>query len=170
MNALLRQSWTTALRSGQYIQAHGSLRIQTPTEIRHCAMGVLMNLVGSEWRWKQLAHRTVGPFGHETTYCSASLPPEILGEVGLSERQHSLIASLNDYGATFNQIADIIDRDIDQEPDLAESVTREVARIRDKALTTSVNVGFYEKLMGQGAKFVTYSGYSDKPMTWSIHA
>lgn len=129
MNPLLKQSWTTALRSGSYLQCRGVLRRSEGGGVRHCAMGVLVDLMASDWRWQTLiVTRQITDKGLVTS-TGGGVPIEMQAEACISSAQAAWIASLNDWGVNFNTIADIIDRDIESEPDLAASVKREIERI-----------------------------------------
>src|ERR1700722_7017928 len=110
MNPQLKQSWLAALRSGHYKQAFGHLRVSTGMgDVRHCAMGVLYDLITP----KPAFLPDPSPFAiFETVSGGGSfVPAERLAAVGLTPMQQQLIASLNDNGKNFDEIADIIERD-----------------------------------------------------------
>lgn len=114
MNPQLKQSWITALRSGRYQQGRGLLRERSFTGGAYfCAMGVLLDLVASPMQWDRLtrAPSRAGMADEVAGY----VPPEILGDIGISYVQQALIAGLNDFGKTFEQIADVIEADFDNE-------------------------------------------------------
>jgi hypothetical protein len=115
MNPQLKQSWLAALRGGTYTQGFGHLRTATIDGVRHCAMGVLYELIGAPPLHPVLAD----PF----------MPEAVFAAVGVFGVQQRLIASLNDHGRTFEQIADIIERDLESEEELHATVERELTRI-----------------------------------------
>jgi hypothetical protein len=124
MNPQLKQSWVGALRSGAYRQAFGHLRVSTEFGVRHCAMGVLYDLIAPP----------PDPFDETAgeDWLSPFMPEARLAAAGVSQYQQRLIASLNDHGSTFEQIADIVERDMESEEDLCASVQRELKRIHDR--------------------------------------
>lgn len=90
MDKDLRDRWCAALRSGEYQQGVGYLR----TGDAFCPLGVLADLIDpDEWRYESRAVRLWGG------RC-ADLPGYILSTDIQDE-----ISSLNDVGATFEEIA-----------------------------------------------------------------
>jgi hypothetical protein len=116
MNSALKQAWVRALRSGKYEQGRGALRSHS----RYCAMGVLYDLVV--------------PFTERWRTWGALIPEPVLQTHGISPACQKFIATLNDRGHTFEQIADLIDQDADLEVALGDAVRREVARIQTHSL------------------------------------
>jgi hypothetical protein len=126
MNPQLKQSWLAALRSGEYKQAFGHLRITTGMgDVRHCAMGVLYDLITPK---PAVIREPPFPF-HFEGVSSPFMAAHELAAVGVAPAQQQLIACLNDHGKTFDEIADIIERDLESEGDLAATVNAEVRRI-----------------------------------------
>jgi hypothetical protein len=114
VNPQLKQSWIAALRSGHYTQGRGLLRERSLTgDARFCAMGVLFDLIATPAQWDRLTKPAVR-FGMSDEV-SGYMPAEILGEIGVSDMQQALIAGLNDDGKTFEQIADVIEKDFEDE-------------------------------------------------------
>jgi hypothetical protein len=141
MDPQLKAAWTQALRSGHYKQARGHLFMRTATGPRYCANGVLYDLIATpEERSRHLTQG--GVFG--PNFGPGYMPLEAYSQTGLSQTQEGLIASLNDCGKTFAEIADIIEQDIDSEPALAAAVNREIERIRGLVLqpTTTLTKHF----------------------------
>ena len=104
MNPRIKQLWVTALRSGQYRQGRGILR---STDGAHCCLGVLCDLhakeTGTLWYYDYL-----GAFKW--------LPRQVADWAGLSSPDPDILGStlsrMNDSGATFREIADIIEREL----------------------------------------------------------
>ncbi len=113
MNAEIKKQWVEALRSGEYVQADSVLRAG-PAEF--CCLGVLCDL-----------HRiaTAGPaWGVADSYfdCTeymptvvskwAGLPPG--GDVALAEPVDGCftLAEMNDNGQAFDEIADVIEKEL----------------------------------------------------------
>lgn len=99
------RSLVVALRSGEYAQGRGSLR----TLDHFCCLGVgcdiVKDQVGGEWHLDN-SFRTPG------TYDRVGLPPpSVLERYGLWLDQASQLASMNDTGASFHEIADFIERE-----------------------------------------------------------
>lgn len=114
--------WVAALRSGKYKQGRHLLRSRTGR--RMCCLGVLCDIATAdgvgEWKWSQLAkeweHRE-SPDGAG----DAQLPlPAVRAWAGLPEGNpkvchahvFSTLSRVNDQGATFAEIADIIEEQL----------------------------------------------------------
>ena len=132
MRATLKHRWVDALRSGRYRQGRGHLRAELYGGVFHCAMGVLYDLIATPENWERLRIKGGPWFG-------SYLPVESIDVTGLDPLHERYIASLNDDGMTFAEIADVIERDIKAEPDVAGYVTDELTRIRSlpRALPSS---------------------------------
>lgn len=123
MNPQLKQSWIEALRSKRYHQGRGLLRERSRTVTRHCAMGVLFDLVATAAQWARMSTTVTRSATKEVVEeASGYIPPEILGEIGMSNVQQALVAGLNDCGRTFEEIADLIENDFEDELRLRKSV------------------------------------------------
>jgi len=123
MHAELKQSWIQALRSGKYNQGRGHLRAELYGKTYHCAMGVLYDLIATPEQWERLR------LGESSHFYGAYLPIETYEQTNIDPRFEKRIASLNDEGATFHEIADIMERDLLSEPDVADYVEAELSRI-----------------------------------------
>ena len=121
-----QERWLTALESGSYEKAHGTLRVDD----RFCCLGVACDLYDSS-RWK--THRKLLGYQGADVFRGETLPPDvseyygIIGEAG-DIHQHALepgdvsaiagrtgmagrdmtLAAMNDGGYTFREIAAII--------------------------------------------------------------
>src|SRR5262249_12501553 len=125
MNPLLKRTWIAALRSGDYQQGHGILRERSLRgRTRFCAMGVLFDLVSRARWWDRLTRRA-----GRTDMVLGYVPMEVLAEIGISNAQQALITSLNDSGKTFEQIADVIEQDFEDELRLRQTVNALVGAI-----------------------------------------
>lgn len=111
MNQQIKQKWVEALRSGEYKQTQGRLR----NHDGFCCLGVLCDVLFPEdWKF------TLGRCSHNDY--SHVLPPKVLREAGLQEsnpivigyslsaHHDSSLASYNDEGKTFEEIANIIEK------------------------------------------------------------
>ncbi|HET6917238.1 MAG TPA: hypothetical protein VFH56_14185 [Acidimicrobiales bacterium] len=97
-----RAEWVAALRSGKYPQTKGRLRAPEG----YCCLGVATELAGCKGAWCEL----------DGAYCygdfDAGMPPEAQEWLGVSDilpdsgRYGDNYASLNDAGASFEEIAD----------------------------------------------------------------
>jgi len=96
------KEWTTALRSGEYDQGRASLHCDDS----FCCLGVLCDLVDPDgWTAQEDGHIWRD---HE----DLGLPPRpVLKAVGISYEQALSLASMNDNGCTFDQIADVIEKE-----------------------------------------------------------
>ena len=109
MNAEVKKQWVEALRSGEYKQTQGHLR----KDGQYCCLGVLCDLhakaTGGQWEEDHYGN------------CSAWLPRTVCSWAGLSlalvdsyvvvNRDDGCVtlATLNDNGKTFNDIAHVIE-------------------------------------------------------------
>jgi hypothetical protein len=135
MKRHIKQRWLEALRSGKYRQGRQALRTRSATVVfegsvdQFCCLGVLCDLAvkdGVEMN-VSVPYRGLAYYGHTSNFLPtevlewagldnsnpvfetlAPLPVKIQKEVGHNKN----LAAANDAGATFNQIADIIEADI----------------------------------------------------------
>lgn len=111
MNNEIKQRWVSALRSGEYKQARGSLR----RDNRFCCLGVLCDLYGKE---KGIEWVSDGDHGFVFLESNGTLPTEVMEWADLPNHNPDIdypdpyvncIAELNDYGVDFEEIADVIE-------------------------------------------------------------
>jgi hypothetical protein len=111
MNTQVKNTWIKALRSGNYQQAQGALRVNNT----FCCLGVLCDLhakaTGKRWRNRD--------GGYSYSGASAVLPEVVIRWAGLTDDDPFLgrvqgnpirAAGLNDKGKDFNYIAKRIER------------------------------------------------------------
>ena len=104
----VKQRWIDALRSGQYLQGQGQLQA---IDGKFCCLGVLCEVLG-------IPAVTIG----QRVYyggCDVALPREAVQQTGIRNCTvvkidgHSYpLPYHNDYGATFEQIAQAIETDL----------------------------------------------------------
>jgi hypothetical protein len=106
----VKQAWLTALRSGDYQQGEGYLRQGD----QYCCLGVLCDLygkaVGPEWSEPPEDDPDQARFmlDNDTT-----LPFEVQEWADIPGQPAPLdLAALNDSGTTFEELANIIERDL----------------------------------------------------------
>jgi hypothetical protein len=113
-----RRRWLKALRSDKYNQGTGSLR----SGDLFCCLGVLCDVQHIPWLHNEMA-QTWGVADPESSYTNPlvgmweGLPPdEVLATVGISNPDGAKLASHNDAGVAFADIADIVEAEhpIDQ--------------------------------------------------------
>jgi hypothetical protein len=111
MNAEIKAQWIAALSSGKYKQTASILH----NKLGFCCLGVLCDIKDSNWT-KQLHSPN---FYYGNTFELSVLPPTVqewsgiynkTGGIDLVNRDddQETLASLNDSGFTFDQIADVI--------------------------------------------------------------
>lgn len=111
MNQEIKAKWTAALRSGEYKQGRGQLKTRSPND-GYCCLGVLCDLYDKElWQTEEAVNGIVA-----ITYLGSSsfLPPLVrawadIDNCGTFDEDGRTLSSENDSGATFAEIADIID-------------------------------------------------------------
>lgn len=110
----LRRRWIEALRSGEYKQGVTELKRRRDGELLYCCLGVLCELIGTEFR-EDPDLDGFYRFEVDGTQYSSSLAPDqcrLIGLYGaLGERPYagSSLAALNDAHVSFAEIADIIE-------------------------------------------------------------
>lgn len=106
----IRKQWTAALRSDEFRQATGALRVDD----RHCCLGVLCELhrrANPDYEWKE----PVPGLGYVYDKYISALPESVMLWAGLRSQNprvtHPLrtLAQMNDDGFTFAEIADVIE-------------------------------------------------------------
>lgn len=113
MDATIKQQWVDALRSGKYRQARGRLRDDGDAM---CCLGVLCDIVAPDnWRYEEDQYR--GPDGWHQDNFQMGIPENLLKTVGFEvsepiieyKGERQAISLVNDGGATFAEIADLIE-------------------------------------------------------------
>jgi hypothetical protein len=103
------QKWVEALRSGKYVQATGALHMGDG----FCCLGVACEISGKGW-WRGLYYETNG--GDEN---KSVLPKDVVDWLGVEDDNPTIVreefsstslAELNDGGATFEEIAVVIEK------------------------------------------------------------
>lgn len=121
MNEAIRTEWAEALRSGLYSQGKSALR---SSEDKFCCLGVLCE-IAVEYGVIAPPIRSNNSFDYSYAEGYQSwLPPEVTKWAGLEsdegafgrdilvkvdDRSYPSLAQANDYGVTFDKIADIIE-------------------------------------------------------------
>lgn len=96
--------WVAALRSGEYQQTRGTLR----DDNGFCCLGVACDLYYGRDRWESR-----NGLGYFISDMCTSLPDDVRRALGLRDVEgnysHGSLMLLNDEGATFSEIVDIIE-------------------------------------------------------------
>jgi hypothetical protein len=99
MNPIVKKKWLNALRSGKFKQGQGALK----NSEGHCCLGVLCEITGnSKNRDMQIGY----PMDR------AGFGEPVKSFCGLSVDMQSELATLNDDGINFSEIADVIEREV----------------------------------------------------------
>lgn len=136
MNREVMEKWVAALRSGEYTQGTGDLRLANEDgSLSYCCLGVLCELhrkehnadgSGYHYQWESLpsrlcgSHRPVGAYANHTD----NLPHSVRQWAGISEADprihfdsdepyagdHGITYLNDDCGMPFDQIADLIEK------------------------------------------------------------
>lgn len=116
MNPEIKAKWIEALRSGKYKQGRGRLQ----RDGGFCCLGVLCDILGAKWevRGRDGWFANGEPHYPDDEIWSAAglegrtgiLPALVF--FGPYNREHKSVAGLNDAGADFNFIADIIEKQL----------------------------------------------------------
>jgi hypothetical protein len=113
MNPQIKQKWVSALRSGEYQQTQNRLH----DENGFCCLGVLCDLYGKEnnVEWEPSRYYNNAYMFQDM---AAALPLSVMKWVGVEEVNPYVnsgvftLAELNDAGSTFNEIADVIEKQL----------------------------------------------------------
>jgi hypothetical protein len=113
----VKNLWTEALRSGEYEQGIGRLSLNEPSgKVRYCCLGVLCQ-VAIKAGIPVNVQTVEDGWGTPTTFydgSTASLPASVIEWAGLGSEdpwigEHCASGWNDVYGATFNDIADLLD-------------------------------------------------------------
>lgn len=118
MDKKLKKRWVKWLRSGRYDQGREVLVRETPKGDKFCCLGVLCDLMGVEFEFKQrwnhygvdFEHPSTGYIGTKDYSSDSTLTPELYAESGLTEDDAEELMELNDGGKSFKYIADFIEK------------------------------------------------------------
>lgn len=104
MNKEIKDKWVNALRSGNYKQGAGYLKITKKNETTFCCLGVLCDVM--DIPSVKLDNSRVSSFDGN----SATLSLSILQKAGLNEEDQTDLINMNDdQEYTFEKIADYIE-------------------------------------------------------------
>lgn len=109
MNKRVKKLWIKALRSGEYEQATGALRINNT----YCCLGVLCDLYRKQEHKGRWLRESADTFQFLRT--NSVLPDTVVEWAGLPDenptvRRTDNLASLNDGGKSFKQLANVIEK------------------------------------------------------------
>lgn len=111
MDADLRREWLAALRSGKYRQGEGSLRVCSNSRPSYCCLGVLCRTMGARWIDGFPKINKIVLEHEEDSYLSAAA----LKITGLDRATQETLATMNDSGTPFKEIADYIECNVPAE-------------------------------------------------------
>ncbi len=108
--------WVDALRSGEYWQGHLQLKTITHGEVTHCCLGVLCELYNKHTDEPLI--ETINDDHCSFDYYSVSLPPVVQVWAGMESNDGRFpsgnLSSLNDEGKPFEQIAKVIEENVER--------------------------------------------------------
>ena len=123
MNADLKQQWIDALRSKQYKQGKKVLcQVDEKGKESFCCLGVLFDIAGGEvgGEWSEVKGDACPslPKGRSAKVKSAKssneefLPKGFIKFSGVERKVQSKLAEMNDYGHSFKEIANWIEKNL----------------------------------------------------------
>ena len=128
MNADLKQQWIDALRSKQYKQGKKVLcQVDEKGKESFCCLGVLFDIAGGEvdGEWSEVKSGNLLPFysNKDLKVRSAKvksakssneefLPKGFIKFSGVERKVQNKLAEMNDYGHSFKEIADWIEKNL----------------------------------------------------------
>jgi hypothetical protein len=117
MKPEIKEKWLKALRSGEYKQGQENLH---PKDGSFCCLGVLTDIyikeIGRDWEEDSSCYVFNG--------CGGLLPSEVMKWAGLeseeawdntlrmSDEEYNSLSVMNDSGRTFEEIAEVIEREL----------------------------------------------------------
>jgi len=112
MNPEIKAQWVAALRSGEYEQSHLALRSKDSSgEVSYCCLGVLCEISGLG-EWEEGGYRLSGGYTN-----SSFLPSRVQEWANITSDDPAVggegvdcLSYKNDNGATFAEIADLIEQ------------------------------------------------------------
>jgi len=120
MDVEIKQKWVDALRNGNYKQGSNFLRVDDC----YCCLGVLCDIMGGNWDYdkglNECKHKNNDTLNPESTYYyidykditdNVLLPSSLTTQCKLPSKDQQRLATMNDEGFTFKQIADVIEKD-----------------------------------------------------------
>jgi hypothetical protein len=107
MNPELKKLWLEALRSGNYEQTRFYLRFGDG----YCCLGVLCDLHPDVDWIRNISECAFYPFGVEERDLG-NLPDKASSWSGLTNDQKNILMSMNDWGKSFEEIADYIEKNL----------------------------------------------------------
>lgn len=112
MNQEIKRRWVEALRSGKYKQGQNCLHDSGDGSF--CCLGVLTDLYIKEHgkKWHKCRDRPCTQLAYEGSW--GGLPPSVMRWADVDRRDlfidHFELATWNDRGSTFSEIADLIEQ------------------------------------------------------------
>jgi len=112
MKPELKKKWVEALRSGKYKQTKDYLKIKKASGYSHCCLGVLCEVAGS--RMSPIPDYTISGtvYGVGKEQDAEMLTENMARRFGISLFDAKTLASMNDQGKSFREIATYINRKI----------------------------------------------------------
>jgi hypothetical protein len=118
VNPEIKQEWLAELRSGKYRQGKNALRRRGASGDTFCCLGVLCNILTMRPAFREYLRWADEPRGageidildefHGDDELGV-IPDMVRSEIGLDKNLHDELATLNDDGAGFEYIADVIE-------------------------------------------------------------
>lgn len=104
MNSEMKANWLKALRSGEYEQCKGRLRLGNG----YCCVGVLCNISGQgKWMEGQIL-RNLQEYVYLGKRISYPIGPKLIDNVAVNDA----IVNMNDGGKSFAEIADYLETNL----------------------------------------------------------
>jgi len=113
MNTQIKDRWLEALRSGEYKKTTTVLkRFLKTVSPRYCCMGVLCNVIKDDFPHAKdlIEQNDPNAFHNANKSKFAILDQEALAFTGVNADQQRTLTSMNDKGASFERIANYIER------------------------------------------------------------
>jgi len=111
MNKELRDEWVAALRSGKYEQGQDQLKTSAG---EYCCLGVLCEVLGVDLERANVNGVKVGEATGTETAALGGDPLELVR--ALHYKTRSRLAKLNDNGASFEELAGVIEKTVRVKP------------------------------------------------------
>ena len=110
MNKFYKIKWLEALRSGEYAQEKGRLCTRGKSYDKFCCLGVICDIVARETNepWRYVKGGDFNSFRD----CTALFSTDLRRKFEISFDQELQLIRKNDFGASFDEIANWIERNL----------------------------------------------------------
>lgn len=115
----VKKEWLAALRSGDYLQANGYLKVlqNRQRKVHYCCLGVVADICKAPFvelpeKNAQVDTNVRQLWGQGNAVNTGALSPGFMKSISLDDQAADELASMNDNGNSFKQIAKWIEKEL----------------------------------------------------------